>query len=171
MTAKLIKQPFTRQAQFTTWMPASDPQDFDPPCLQRGWARILREKHGHLAFHAHLYFRSRDALKAAFMNSFAFVRLFDELVRIPVAEALGECIHFARYVEVNDSYHIYGKDRKDAEQAFAPDRLGKRYVYDGGGSIIAGVMFDPWRPMMDEERPSILEAVAKQDQQRKERGE
>jgi len=169
MTAKLIKQPFTRQAQFTTWMPASDPQDFDPPCLQRGWARILREKHGHLAFHAHLYFRSRDALKAAFMNSFAFVRLFDELVRIPVAEALGECIHFARYVEVNDSYHIYGKDRKDAEAAFAEDRLddkGRRYVYDGQSDES-----DPWRPMMDEERLSIFEAVAKQDAQRKERGE
>ena len=54
MTAKLIKQPFTRQAQFTTWMPCADPQDFDPPCLQRGWARILREQHGRLAFHAHL---------------------------------------------------------------------------------------------------------------------
>jgi thymidylate synthase len=170
MTAKLIKQPFTRQAQFTTWMPASDPQDFDPPCLQRGWARILREKQGILSFHAHLYFRSRDALKAAFMNSFAFVRLFDELVRKPVEAALGETVNFARYVEVNDSYHIYGKDRADAEAAFTLDRLGKRYTYEGVMPPVDDCN-DPWKPMMDEERPSILAAVAAQDAQRKERGD
>lgn len=90
MVAKLSKQPFTRQAQFTTWMPATDPEDFDPPCLQRGWCRILRHPKGRLQFHSHVYFRSRDALKAAFMNTFAFVKLFDELVRLPVQRNLGE---------------------------------------------------------------------------------
>jgi thymidylate synthase len=166
MVEKLKKQPFTRQAQFTTWMPASDPQDFDPPCLQRGWARVLREPSGKLAFHAHLYFRSRDALKAAFMNSFAFVRFFDELVRKPLEDALEEPLYFGRYVEVNDSYHIYGKDRAEADMVFLRNANEiPRYYYN------ASEVREPWKPVMNGERESILAAVKEQDARRKERGE
>jgi len=166
MVEKLKKQPFTRQAQFTTWMPVTDPNDFDPPCLQRGWARVLREPGGELAFHAHLYFRSRDALKAAMMNSFAFIRLFDEQVRQPLEDALKEDIHFVRYVEVNDSYHIYGKDRAEAEKVFIGNEGIVRYFYD-----VENEALNPWKPMMVEERESILVAVREQDARRRERGE
>ena len=162
MVSKLKKQPFTRQAQFTTWMPASDPEDYDPPCLQRGWARILRnvETQG-LEFHSHTYMRSWDALKAGFMNLFAFIRLFDEHVRAPVEEALGEPVLFKRHVAVGDSYHIYGKDLKDMA-AFAAC-VGKRYFYK--------MPSEPWSEMMAEARTEIRDKVAAQDKARKDRGE
>jgi len=166
MVEKLKKQPFTRQAQFTTWMPVTDPSDFDPPCLQRGWARILREPDGRLAFHAHTYMRSWDALKAGFMNLFAFIRLFDELVRKPLEEALKEPVFFARFVGTGDSYHIYGKDRAEAAVAFLQAETMKRYFYD-----VENESLDPWKPMMVAERESILAAVKEQDARRRERGE
>lgn len=173
MVEKLTQQPFTRQAQFTTWKPVTDPNDFDPPCLQRGWARVLREPSGELAFHAHIYFRSRDALKAAFMNSFAFIRLFDEKVRQPLEVALKEDIHFVRYVEVNDSYHIYGKDRAEAEKVFRGLFSGPgvvRYFYNHLGlDTVENDALNQWKPMMVEERESILAAVAEQDARRRER--
>nr|MBC8452418.1 hypothetical protein [Spirochaetota bacterium] len=40
---KLVKQPFTRQAQMITWMPNLDLDVFDPPCLQSLWYRILED--------------------------------------------------------------------------------------------------------------------------------
>jgi hypothetical protein len=161
---KLTKQPFTRQAQFTTWMPASDPQDYDPPCLQRGWARILRNvETKRLEFHGHVYMRSWDALKAGFMNLFAFIRMFDEHIRRPVEAALNEDepILFKRFVAVGDSFHIYGKDFKDLEAFRAC--VGKRYFYD--------LPSEPWHNMMADARNEIAAKVKAQDKARKERGE
>lgn len=162
MVDKLSSQPYTRQAQFTTWMPATDPMDYDPPCLQRGWARILRnvETEG-LEFHGHVYMRSWDALKAGFMNLFAFIRLFDEHIRRPVEAACGQPILFKRFVAVGDSFHIYGKDLKDLE-AFR-SCLGKRYFYD--------LPSEPWHNMMAEAREEIAAKVAAQDEARWKRGE
>ena len=152
---KLIAQPFTRQAQFTTWMPATDPIDYDPPCLQRGWCRILKNVNtGQLEFTSHITFRSRDALKAAFMNTFAFVRLFDERIRMPIEAALGVPILYARHVDFSDSYHIYGKDLKDIP-AFM-HCAGKYYNYK-----------EDWKSMMEEYIPEIMDKIRKQDEQRK----
>jgi len=154
MVAKLSKQPFTRQAQFTTWMPLSDPGDFDPPCLQRGWCRILENTATkRLEFHSHVYFRSRDALKAAFMNSFAFIRLFDEMIRQPVQRNLGRELLYVRHVDVSDSYHIYGKDLKDLPAFDAC--CGKFYSYD-----------PDWKGMMDEEIPRVMQLIVDTDKNR-----
>jgi len=151
MCDKLKGQPFSRQVQATTWMPASDPNDYDPPCLQRLWCRILRNPEtGKLEFTAHVFFRSRDALKAAFMNAFAFVRLFDEQIRRPVESYLGEEVIFAKFVDFSDSYHIYGKDFKDLV-AFNK-QVGHYYTYRGD-----------WDGIMEEYRPEIMEKIAAQD--------
>ena len=159
MVEKLSKQPFTRQAQFTTWKALTDPGDFDPPCLQRGWCRILENvKTKELEFHSHIYFRSRDALKAAFMNSFAFVRLFDEMVRQPVQKNLGRELHYVRHVDVSDSYHIYGKDLKDLP-AF-DNCLEKFYGYEGD-----------WKEMMEEETTHVMKVIENTDANRKGAGD
>lgn len=159
MVEKLSKQPFTRQAQFTTWKALTDPGDFDPPCLQRGWCRILENvKTKELEFHSHIYFRSRDALKAAFMNSFAFVRLFDEMVRQPVQKNLGRELHYVRHVDVSDSYHIYGKDLKDLP-AF-DNCLEKFYGYEGD-----------WKEMMEEETTHVMKVIEDTDANRKGAGD
>ena len=157
MVNKLTEQPYSRQVQFTTWMPKTDPVDYDPPCLQRGWCRVLEGADGQLEMTAHVFFRSRDALKAAFMNAYAFVRLFDEKIRIPLQRALDAPIHFARYVDISDSYHIYGKDLKDDIERFF-SCFGKRYWYDLDN--------EPWKGIMEDSRAEVAEKIRKQDKNR-----
>ena len=117
MVDKLLSAPHTRRAQAITWVPWKDLKSEHPPCLQRVWARVVD---GRLRLHAHM--RSNDALKAAFMNMYAFT----ELQRV-VAEAVrvepGPYVHFA------DSYHVYERDlkwfRKFVEQIESGE--GRRY--------------------------------------------
>jgi thymidylate synthase len=52
-------------------------------------------------------FRSRDALDAAFMNMFAFIRL-QKHIADRVSELSGREVRLGRYTDISDSYHIYG---------------------------------------------------------------
>jgi len=97
---KLREAPHTRRAQAVTWQAWRDPHSEHPPCLQRLWFRVVD---GKLVMHAHM--RSNDALKAAFMNMFAFTELQRRL-----AEQLG--VAAGRYVHFADSYHVYERDWK-----------------------------------------------------------
>jgi len=97
---KLQKAPYTRRAQAVTWQAWRYPHSEHPPCLQRLWFRVVN---GKLVMHAHM--RCNDALKAAFMNMFAFTELQRGLAeRLKVAA--GRYVHFA------DSYHVYERDWK-----------------------------------------------------------
>ena len=101
LVAKKLKEaPFSRRAQAITWKPWVDPRAEHPPCLQRLWFRIVG---GKLECHAHM--RSNDALKAAFMNMYAFTEL-----QRRVAEEVGAEV--GRYVHFADSYHVYEQDWK-----------------------------------------------------------
>ncbi len=115
---KLRKAPYTRRAQAITWQPWKDLETDHPPCLQRIWFRIVN---GKLVMHVHM--RSNDALKAAFMNMYAFT----ELQRF-VARELG--VEPGRYIHIADSYHVYERDwkwfEKFVEQARS-EELRKRY--------------------------------------------
>jgi thymidylate synthase len=97
---KLRKAPYTRRAQAITWQPWKDPESEHPPCLQRIWFRVVD---GKLTMHVHM--RSNDALKAAYMNMYAFT----ELQRY-VAQRLG--VEPGRYIHIADSYHVYERDWK-----------------------------------------------------------
>ncbi|MFW6457291.1 MAG: thymidylate synthase [Planctomycetota bacterium] len=108
---KLAETPYSRRAQAITWMPQADPTTYDPPCLQRVWARLLTGEDGfQLNFNAH--WRSRDLLMAWFMNVFALTDLQSILAQ-RLAERLGENVHCGRYVDVSDSLHIYGQYRNE----------------------------------------------------------
>jgi len=100
ITNKLRKTPYTRRAQAITWQPWKDLYSEHPPCLQRVWFRIMNDK---LIMHVHM--RSNDALKAAFMNIYAFT----ELQRY-VAQQLG--VEPGHYIHMVDSYHVYERDWK-----------------------------------------------------------
>lgn len=117
MTEKLTKTPHTRRAQAITWMPTADPKTNDPPCLQRVWCRISEDEAGvkHLDMNTH--WRSRDAYKAAFMNIYAFTDL-QEFIAKEVSEKRKEKISVGRYVDISDSYHIYGGYFKEFEHRF-----------------------------------------------------
>lgn len=97
---KLRKVPYTRRAQAITWQPWKDLETEHPPCLQRMWFRVVN---GKLVMHTHM--RSNDALKAAYMNMYAFTEL-----QKYVAHQLG--VEVGRYIHIADSYHVYEKDWK-----------------------------------------------------------
>jgi thymidylate synthase len=97
---KLRKAPYTRRAQAITWQPWKDLETEHPPCLQRMWFRVVN---GKLVMHVHM--RSNDALKAAYMNMYAFTEL-----QKYIAESLG--VEIGRYMHIADSYHVYERDWK-----------------------------------------------------------
>lgn len=109
--AKLVSQPFTRQAQMITWMPNLDLECYDPPCLQSIWYRILEdETDGTWWLNCNIRFRSNDAWGASFMNLFGFIMFNRDVVAAEVANRSGHPVKLGRLNWQADSYHIYGKD-------------------------------------------------------------
>jgi thymidylate synthase len=119
---KLSKQPFTRQAQMITWMPSIDFDCYDPPCLQSLWYRIVEDDDGVQWLNSNVRFRSNDAWGANFMNMFGFVQFNRRIIADAIEQRSGKKVALARLNWHADSFHIYGKDIKNAkEQLF--DRL------------------------------------------------
>ena len=98
---------YTRRAQAITWDPELDAKDHEPPCLQRLWFRILEDPQEGLILNMNTHWRSRDAYKAAFMNIFALTDL-QRSVAEEVAKKINIPVKTGRYVDMTDSYHIYG---------------------------------------------------------------
>jgi thymidylate synthase len=107
MVEKLSQVPHTRRAQAITWMPTLDPTTDDPPCLQRIWCRLLGDAEGGWLLNMNTHWRSRDAFKAAFMNIYAFTDLQRRIAE-EIGHLTGQRIGVGRYVDMTDSYHIYG---------------------------------------------------------------
>lgn len=103
---KLSEKGYSRRAQAITWNPRIDPATDDPPCLQRVWFRISDED-GRLLINMNTHWRSRDAYKAAFMNMFALTDL-QRLIAGRVSKKTAKFIEIGRYVDITDSFHIYG---------------------------------------------------------------
>jgi thymidylate synthase len=114
LVEKLAGTPHSRRAQAITWSPLIDPPTNDPPCLQRIWCRlILGDRHPMLNLNAH--WRSRDAFKAAYMNMFALTDLQRHIAE-QISKRLGRAIGIGRYVDISDSFHIYGSYSEEFEQ-------------------------------------------------------
>jgi len=103
----LVKAPNNRRLQMITWRPDLDPNDKHSPCNQSIWVRILDGADGVGRLNMNVRFRSRDALDAAFMNMFAFVHL-QKYIAEEVGKRSGRPVIPGRYVDMSDSYHIYG---------------------------------------------------------------
>ncbi len=98
---------YTRRAQAITWVPELDSGHHEPPCLQRIWLRILEDPQKGLLLNMNTHWRSRDAYKAAFMNIFALTDL-QRVIAQQVSQRIGSEVNVGRYVDITDSYHIYG---------------------------------------------------------------
>jgi len=104
---KLSATPYSRRAQGITWDPGTDPVTDDPPCLQRIWCRLVRSDDGRYSLNMNTHWRSRDAYKASFMNMFALTDLQRTMAEA-IAKNLHEEVGVGRYVDISDSFHIYG---------------------------------------------------------------
>ncbi|UCH12486.1 MAG: hypothetical protein JSW18_00625 [Candidatus Omnitrophota bacterium] len=104
---KLKKREYSRRAQAITWNPKLDPLTDDPPCLQRIWFRISRDTANKPVLNMNTHWRSRDAYKAAFMNIFALTDM-QRVVAERLTKEIGEEVKVGRYVDITDSFHIYG---------------------------------------------------------------
>ncbi len=114
---KLSSAPFSRRGQAVIWMPTADPQTDDCPCLQRVWCRILYNENDQPILNMNTHWRSRDAYKAAFMNIYAFTEL-QRLIAEKLSEKLGQEVQVGRYVDISDSYHIYGAYYQEFQERF-----------------------------------------------------
>ncbi len=113
---KLAEAPYTRRAQAITWNPRLDPHTDDPPCLQRIWLRCT-EQDGGIKLNMNTHWRSRDAYKAAFMNMYALTEL-QRRIASSLSERLRRDVEAGQYVDISDSYHIYGSYLGDFTSRF-----------------------------------------------------
>ncbi len=159
---KLSKSPFTRRAQAITWQPWCDPDCYDPPCLQSFWFRVLPDAEGVWHLNMNVRFRSRDAFDAAFMNCFAFVHLMERMAK-QIGEKAGREVRLGRYVDLSDSYHIYGRRRAAFEQGFLKQVESRSFEDRTWTRADAEELFAM-------ARPAIAEKVKSKDAEDKRRG-
>jgi len=155
---KLVKQPFTRQAQMITWMPNVDLEVYDPPCLQSLWYRILEDDDGSLWLNSNIRFRSNDAWGASFMNMFGFIQFNREVIANEVGKQLGKEINMGRLNWQADSYHIYGRDIEKARTMLFDriDSMGfEERTMEFNNEFI--------RQMYDDAEPRILKKIEDHD--------
>jgi thymidylate synthase len=137
---KLVKQPFTRQAQMITWMPNIDLDCYDPPCLQSIWYRLMEdEAEGTWWLNCNIRFRSNDAWGASFMNMFGFILFNRDVIAAEISKRSGRNVKLGRLNWQADSYHIYGKDIATAKARLF-DRLAtttfENRVYEFSDAMI-----------------------------------
>lgn len=156
---KLLKQPYTRQAQMITWMPNIDVKVYDPPCLQSLWYRILEDEEGKWWLNCNIRFRSNDAWGASFMNMFGFIQFNRELIAAEIEKRSGRVVKMGRLNWQADSYHIYGKDIEQAKGMLF-DRIGTMKFEDRVYHF-----FDPFiREMYETAESGILKKIENYDQ-------
>jgi thymidylate synthase len=115
LMSKLASTPYSRRAQAITWVPQIDQPDPEPPCLQRIWCRLAKNESGYL-LEMNTHWRSNDAFKAAFMNTFALTEL-QRLIAKEIGNRMGRDVGVGRYVGMMDSFHIYGSYERRNEMA------------------------------------------------------
>jgi thymidylate synthase len=124
---KAAAAPHSRRIQATTWMPTADPKTEDPPCLQRLWFRLLPDARGELTLNLNTHWRSRDAYKAWFMNAFALTDL-QRRIAGQIAERLAQPVHVGSYIDISDSFHLYGSYLADFEPELVKMRADPDYT-------------------------------------------
>lgn len=109
---RLAETPYSRRAQGITWNPKLDTVTDDPPCLQRIWCRLVKIGDDKYSLNMNTHWRSRDAYKASFMNIFALTDL-QRSMAAAISKKGGFEVTVGRYVDISDSFHIYGSYHED----------------------------------------------------------
>jgi thymidylate synthase len=147
---KLSQATYSRRAQAVTWDPRTDPTTDDPPCLQRIWCRLVKLSEQSYSLNMNTHWRSRDAYKASFMNIFALTDL-QRMMAEEIAKRLGKEVRVGRYVDISDSFHIYGSYFDDFNNFLK--RVGERPFSEKTWSTdFARPFFEDARAKLEEER-------------------
>lgn len=117
--------PHSRRAQAITWNPMIDAGHHEPPCLQRIWCRVVKSEEEIYLLEMNTHWRSRDALKAAFMNMYALTELQREIAE-RISKQSGYPVRPGRYIDISDSFHLYGSYIRRGEIADFLASLEKR---------------------------------------------
>jgi len=162
---KLCKQPFSRQAQIITWMPNLDLTIYDPPCLQSMWFRIMEDEDGEYWLNTNIRIRSNDAWGAYFMNIFGLTMFIKEQIADVIAERTNKKVNLARINWQADSWHIYGKDIKQAKQRLFNRITSTKFderVYDFNDETIQEI-YNEATPVIEEKIRVETEKMEKKD--------
>lgn len=124
----LTNNPLSRSAQVTTWDPRWDQNDgqmkyrtpypdgeiqeaifddYHAPCLQRVHFRLIPFKNG-FKLNSNTHWRSRCHPKAVPHNIYGMIEGLIEPQRADIEKALKVPVTMGRYVDINDSLHVYG---------------------------------------------------------------
>jgi thymidylate synthase len=150
MIEKLSEANYSRRAQAITWNPKEDPPTYDPPCLQRLWCRVLADESGGLVLNMNTHWRSRDAYKAAYMNIFALTDLH-RVIAERLSEKVGKSVRVGRYVDIVDSFHIYGSYFEEFK-GFLKSVEERTFEQRTWNSEFAEPMFEDGRKRLEEEK-------------------
>lgn len=150
LVAKLRQTPYSRRAQAITWNPAIDPVTDDPPCLQRIWCRLVTDGDDGYLLDMNTHWRSRDAYKASFMNIFALTDLQRTLAD-EIARGTGRPVVVGRYVDISDSFHIYGSYAQEFEN-FLKLVSGRPFEERTWTTAFAQPFFDDARTKLEQEK-------------------
>ena len=148
---------YSRRIQAITWMPTADPQTNDPPCLQRLWFRLLEDDDGGLVLNLNSHWRSRDAYKAWLMNVFALTDLFRKVAG-QMSEKMDRPVKVGRYVDISDSFHVYGSYFHDFEPEFLKMKSDPDYTkraWNSDDSVVT-MMFEEARRKLAEDPDYML---------------
>jgi hypothetical protein len=94
---------------FSTWSPMQDSilEQDDPPCLQNGQMRFIKDARGVYHLNYITGWRSRDLAKAWNENNIAQVAL-QRLLAAKVSDMLGLEVRVGAYIDTSSSLHLYG---------------------------------------------------------------
>ncbi len=122
---KAVEAPHSRRMQAVTWIANGDPQTEDPPCLQRLWFRLLKDVRsptssidGGFVLNMNSHWRSRDAYKAWYMNAYALTD-FGRVIAERMSDRMDRPVRLGRYMDISDSFHIYGSYFAECEPEIA----------------------------------------------------
>lgn len=149
---KLSQVPYSRRAQAVTWNTAFDPATHDPPCLQRIFCRLV-QKDGIYLLNMNTHWRSRDGWKASFMNIFALTSL-QEIMAREISRNIGRPVHCGRYVDISDSFHIYGSYYQDFER-FLDTLKNRSFAERTWTTSFAEPFFEEGRKRLEKERGKL----------------
>lgn len=157
---KLIKQPYTRQAQIITWMPNLDLDCYDPPCLQSLIFRITNSKSVQPEYpeewilSTNIRFRSNDAWGASFMNMFGLIQ-FIKTIGGKINHLSNIPVRMGRINWQADSYHIYGKDLESVKYRLI-NKIDNKEPFE---KRILNFYSEDIQEMYHECEPAILEKI------------